>query len=204
MFGAEFIVNIIEAAGYLGVFAIIFVETGLPVGFFLPGDSLLFAAGVLASQGYLNVWAAALIIFIAAVLGDSTGYLLGLKTGPKLFSREDSFFFHKRHLTEAHDFYQKYGSLTIIAARFMPVIRTFAPIVAGIGKMEYKKFLLFNVVGGLLWTILFVFAGYFLTAIFPGIENYLSVIVILIVFISFIPPAYQFFKERRKAGQNPR
>ena len=144
-------VTILKTVGYLGMFAIVFAESGLLIGFFLPGDSLLFTAGMLASQGLLNIYILIPLTFIAAVLGDSVGYAFGYRVGPKIFKRGDSFFFHKDHLKRAEYFYEKYGSKTIVLARFMPVVRTFAPIVAGMGKMRYHKFLFYNIVGGVLW-----------------------------------------------------
>lgn len=195
IFNAETLVSLIKATGYFGVWAAIFAETGLLIGFFLPGDSLLFAAGLLASKGFFNVFLLSIGVFVAAVLGDNTGYAFGKKTGPMIFKREDSIFFHKKNLIRAEDFYKKYGAMTIILARFMPIIRTFAPIVAGVGRMEYKKFLFFNVIGGFLWAFGITLSGYYLPAIFPNIEKYLTPIIFLIIFVSFLPPGIQFLKE---------
>jgi membrane-associated protein len=195
LISSETLIALIKTTGYVGVWAAIFAETGLLIGFFLPGDSLLFAAGLLASKGFFDIYILTIGIFIAAVLGDSVGYAFGKKTGPIIFKREDSLFFDKRNLIRAEEFYKKYGASTIILARFVPIIRTFAPIVAGVGKMEYKKFLSFNVFGGLLWAFLITFAGYFLPAIFPSAEKYLTWIVVLIIGVSLIPPALQFLKE---------
>ena len=138
-FGID-LISLIKTAGYLGLFFIVFAESGLFIGFFLPGDSLLFTAGFLASQGYLNIWILAPLMFVAAVLGDNFGYAFGKKVGPALFNKEDSFLFHKDHLVKANDFYAKHGPKTIVMARFLPIVRTFAPILAGVGKMEYKTF----------------------------------------------------------------
>jgi membrane-associated protein len=195
LISSETLVILIKTTGYFGVWAAIFAETGLLIGFFLPGDSLLFAAGLLASKGIFNIYVLTVGIFIAAVLGDSVGYAFGKKTGPLIFKREDSFFFHKKNLIRAENFYKKYGASTIILARFVPIIRTFAPIVAGVGKMEYKKFLSFNVLGGLLWSVVITFAGYILPTLFPSAEKYLTWIVLLIIVVSLIPPALQFLKE---------
>jgi membrane-associated protein len=201
IFSTESITALIKLTGYFGVWAIIFSETGLLIGFFLPGDSLLFLSGFLASQGFFNVWLMAIGIFLFAVLGDSVGYAFGNKTGPMIFKKQDSLIFHKKNLIRAQDFYEKYGALTIVLARFIPVIRTFAPIVAGIGKMNYKKFLLFNIFGGFFWSFGVTFAGYFLPKIFPQAEKNLTLIILLIIFISFLPPIFQFLKEYFKTNK---
>ncbi|HEY5088034.1 MAG TPA: VTT domain-containing protein, partial [Gemmatimonadaceae bacterium] len=140
--------GLVRAAGYTGMAAIIFSETGLLIGFFLPGDSLLVSAGLLGSQGYIDVWLLGLILSVAAVAGDSVGYAIGKASGPRLFTREDSLLFNRKHLMRAHEFYERHGGKTIIIARFMPIIRTFAPVVAGMGEMQYPRFLAYNVVGG--------------------------------------------------------
>ena len=190
-------VSILESFGYMGLFAIIFAESGLLVGFFLPGDSVLFTAGFLASQGFFNIWLLAPMMFIAAVLGDSVGYAFGHKVGPKLFKREDSIFFHKNHLIRAKNFYDKHGGKTITIARFMPVIRTFAPIVAGMGNMPYKKFLLYNLLGGFLWAVCIPFLGYYLGNLIPSVDKYLLPIIALIVIASIAPSVIHIIKERR-------
>lgn len=188
--------EVIRTIGYLGVFAIIFAESGLLIGFFLPGDSLLFTAGFLASQGFLNIHVLVLGCFIAAVTGDSVGYYIGHKYGRKLFKREDSLLFHKDHLVRAEKFYEKYGGKTIILARFMPVVRTFAPVVAGIGKMNYPTFLTYNLVGGLLWAVALPYAGYYLGGAIPDIDKYLYPIIILIIVVSVLPPLIEIFKHK--------
>ena len=177
------------------MFGIVFAESGLFIGFFLPGDSLLFTAGVLASQGHLNIVALMAVIFVGAVLGDNVGYAFGKAVGPKLFKREDSLLFHKKNLVRAHDFYERHGPMAIVLARFIPVIRTFAPIVAGIGLMNYKTFVFYNIFGGLLWTLILTLAGYYLTSVIPGVEDYISWGVIGIIVVSFIPPILQLIKE---------
>ncbi len=197
-FGSENLINLIKAFGYLGVWSVVFAETGLLIGFFLPGDSLLFLSGFLASQGFFNILVLSIGIFVAGVIGDNTGYVFGKKTGPMIFKREDSLFFNKKNLIKAQNFYNKYGALTIVLARFIPVIRTFAPIVAGVGEMEYKKFLVFNIFGGFLWAFSITFAGYYLPTIFPDAEKYLTLIIFLIIFVSLIPPGLQFLKELKK------
>lgn len=191
------LIKIIEAAGYLGVFAIIFAESGLLVGFFLPGDSLLFTAGFLASQGFFNIVTLTTLTFIAAVSGDSVGYMFGHKIGKKLFQKEDSIFFHKKHLLRAQKFYEKHGGKAITLARFLPVVRTFAPIVAGMGDMPYKKFLLYNILGGFLWAVLIPVLGYYLGSTIPGVDKYLLPILAVIIIISVLPTAFHLIKEKR-------
>ena len=189
------IITLVQAVGYIGLFAIIFAESGLFFGFFLPGDSLLFTAGLLASQGLFNYYALAVIFALAAITGDSVGYLFGKKVGSKIFNREDSFFFHKNHVERTHNFYEKYGTKTIVLARFVPIVRTFAPILAGVGNMKYKTFLKYNIVGGLLWGVGISFAGFYLGSKIPGIENYLTYIILAIIVISILPIIFEFARE---------
>lgn len=193
--------SFIETAGYIGLFAIVFAETGLMVGFFLPGDSLLFTAGFLASQNIFNIYILVPLLFIAAVTGDSAGYFIGHKFGRKLFRKEDSIFFHKDHLVRAKLFYEKHGGKTIIIARFMPVIRTFAPAVAGIGEMYYPKFLLYNVAGGFLWAVCLPFLGFFLGKSIPNIDTYLIPIIAFIILASISPGIYQALKTKEQRKQ---
>lgn len=190
--------SIIETVGYIGLFAIVFSETGLLIGFFLPGDSLLFTAGFLASQGIFNIYILCLSMFIAAVVGDSVGYLIGHKYGKRLFKKEDSLLFHKDHLVRAKAFYEKHGGKTIIIARFMPVVRTFAPVVAGIGDMHYSTFLTYNVVGGLLWAIGLPVLGYVLGSSIPDVDKYLLPIIGLIVLVSIAPGLYHALKTKEQ------
>lgn len=190
------ILKIVESFGYLGLFAVIFAESGLFVGAFLPGDSVLFTAGFLASQGVLNIFILIPLLFVAAVLGDSVGYTFGHKVGRKLFAKEDSLLFRKQHLIRAKEFYEKYGGKTITIARFLPVVRTFAPIVAGIGDMEYRRFLLFNLLGGFLWAVCLPLAGFFLGNLIPNVDKYLLPIVVIIVIASVAPTAIHLLKER--------
>jgi membrane-associated protein len=196
-FTGENLIALIKAVGYLGVFAIVFAESGLFVGFFLPGDSLLFTAGLLASQGFFDISALIFLVFVGAVLGDQVGYAFGKSVGPKLFKRENSLFFNKKNLVRARDFYEQYGVITIILARFIPIIRTFAPIVAGIGQMRYRTFVWFNVIGGLLWSLLLTLSGYYLVKVIPGIERYVSWIVIGIVIVSVVPMIVHFIKDKK-------
>lgn len=192
-------VVIIKALGLFGVLFIVFAESGLFFGFFLPGDSLLFTAGFLASQNFLDISFLAVGAFLCAVLGDSVGYWFGKKIGPKIFNKEDSFFFHKKHIVEAQNFYNKYGNKTIFLARFVPVVRTFAPIVAGVGQMKYKNFIAYNLVGGFVWSFLLVFSGYFLGEIIPGVDKYLLPIILVIIVISFLPIMFEVIKSKKKS-----
>jgi membrane-associated protein len=196
IFTGEKLIELIKWAGYFGLFGIIFAESGLLIGFFLPGDSLLFTAGVLASQGFLNIYILLPTIIIAAIAGDSAGYLFGRKVGRKIFNREDSVIFHKNNLLKAQSFYDKYGPMTIIIARFVPVVRTFAPIVAGVGEMDYKKFVSYNIIGGLLWTLSMTLGGFYLIKIFPSLEHNLELVVIAIIILSVIPAIYHYLKEK--------
>ena len=187
-----------ETIAHAGIFVIagvIFAESGLMVGFFLPGDSLLFTAGFLASQGILDIHVLAAACFIAAVVGDSVGYAFGKRMGPRLLKRPDGRIFKKKYLAQAEAFYQEHGKNTIIIARFTPIVRTFAPIVAGLGKMHYRTFLAYNVIGGALWTLGLTYAGYYLGRAVPGVENYLEVMILLVVFISLLPAFHHFLKE---------
>lgn len=187
---------IIKTLGILGVFAIIFAESGLFFGFFLPGDSLLFTAGFLASQGYLNITFLVIGSALCAIIGDSVGYAFGKKVGPTIFYREDSKFFHKHHIEKAKKFYEKYGKKTIVLARFVPIVRTFAPIVAGVGEMKYKTFLSFNIIGGVLWTFLLSIFGYWLGNVIPNADRYLLPIILVIIILSFIPIIAEFLKKK--------
>jgi membrane-associated protein len=193
-FGID-LVSLIEAIGYLGVFGIVFAETGLFLGFFLPGDSLLFVAGFLASQGIFSLPLLVIGIFLSAVVGNFFGYEFGRRVGPKLFSREDSIIFKKAHALKAQAFYDKHGSKTIVLARFMPIVRTFAPIVAGIANMRFRTFFIYNLVGALLWTLGLVLMGYSLGSVID-VDRYLMPIILLIVFLSFLPGIIGYLKER--------
>lgn len=198
------LITFIKGAGYLGLLGIVFAESGLLIGFFLPGDSLLFTAGFLASQGYFNIIILIVLCFIGAVLGDSVGYAFGKKTGPMLFTKEDSLMFKKSHLERANIFYEKHGGKTIILARFMPVIRTFAPIIAGVGVMRYPVFLFYNVIGAALWAIGLPLIGYFLGSTIPDVDRYIIPIVIVIIIASIAPPIIHILKseEHRKEIKN--
>lgn len=189
------LITLIKTAGYLGLLGIVFAESGLLIGFFLPGDSLLFTAGFLASQGFFDIRWLVLLCFVGAVLGDSVGYAFGKRTGPLIFKREDSFLFHKNHLERARRFYEAKGGFTIVVARFMPIVRTFAPILAGVGRMRYSTFLFYNIIGGMLWAIGMPVLGYFLGHIIPNADRYIIPIVFSIIILSFLPPLLHFLKD---------
>lgn len=193
--------SLIASFGLIGIIAIVFLETGFFFGFFFPGDSLLFTAGLLAAQGYLSLAGLVVGAFVAAVLGDSVGYAFGKKVGPALFSREESRFFKREHLAHAQHFYEKYGVRTIILARFIPIVRTFAPIIAGIGAMEYRRFLKFNIIGGLLWTILVIGLGYGFGRIIPDPDKYLLPAIGLIIIVSALPAIREIWKRRGSAAE---
>jgi len=190
--------QIIQQVSYFGLFFIVFAESGLFFGFFLPGDSLLFTAGFLASQRLLNIWILVPLLVIAAILGDSVGYWMGRKFGNWLIKQKDSWFFKKEYLREAQEFYEKHGGKTIVLARFMPIIRTFAPIAAGMAKMHYQRFISFNVFGGLFWASGMTLAGYFLGNLIPDVDKYMLPIVALIIFLSILPGIFHLRNHRRK------
>jgi membrane-associated protein len=193
---------LVQWAGYVGLTAIIFTETGLFFGFFLPGDSLLVTAGLLASQGFaLDVYTLGLLLNLAAVLGDNTNYWIGRLTGPRIFSRSESFFFHRRHVDRAHAFYEKHGPKTVVLARFMPIIRTFAPLVAGVAQMNYRTFLTYSILGGTLWIWSMLFTGYFLGQYVPGIDKHIELVIIGVIFLSILPGILAWLKERRAGTQ---
>ena len=191
-------------AGWMGgwmyalLFAVIFAETGLVVTPFLPGDSLLFAVGALAATdgSPINLWLTAVLLCVAAVLGDAVNYSIGAKLGPAVFSREDSKLLNKEHLRKAHAFYEKHGGKTIIIARFIPIIRTFAPFVAGIGKMSYPRFALYNVTGGVVWVLSFLLLGYWFGNM-PIVKKNFTLVILAIIVLSVIPAAIEFIKARK-------
>jgi len=185
---------------YAILFMIIFAETGLVVTPFLPGDSLLFAAGGIAATGALNPHFLALLLITAAILGDTVNYWIGYYAGPKVFSRQKSFFFNPQHLQRTHEFYEKYGGKTIIIARFVPIIRTFAPFVAGIGQMSYKHFIFYNVVGAILWVVIFIYGGY-LFGNLPAVKRHFSLVIIAIIIISVMPIVIELIRHRRKSDK---
>lgn len=187
--------SIIRTVGYAGLFAIIFAETGLLVGFFLPGDSLLFTAGFLASQDYFSIWLLILVCFVAAVTGDATGYAFGHKVGRSLFRRPESRLFKPQHLARAEAFFARHGGKAVVLARFLPVVRTFVPIVAGVGAMSYPRFALFNVAGAFAWAVGLPLGGYFLGSAIPSVDRYLLPIIGLIIVLSIAPTAIHVWRE---------
>ncbi len=191
----------LQTFGYAALFAIVFAESGLFFGFFLPGDSLLFVAGLLASQGILDIGLVTVGIAVSAILGDQVGYWMGQKYGRGFFNKPGSLFRDPRHVAEAEKFYQKHGKKTIVLARFVPAVRTFAPIVAGIGKMEYKTFVTYNVAGGILWTLLFVGLGYFLGTAIPNAGEYLTVLVLAVIVLSLVPLGLEYWKHLSKKNK---
>jgi len=194
--------ELIIAAGYLGLFSVIFAESGLLFGVVFPGDSILFTAGFLASQGVFDITALTVGCFVAAVLGDNVGYTFGYRVGRKLFNRQDSFFFSQDNLRRAEEFYARYGGQAIILARFIPAIRTLAPIIAGVGQMRYRKFFIYNVTGGLLWAVGITLLGYYLGTSVPGIDKYIIPVLGLIIVASILPPLVEILKnpQRRQAA----
>jgi len=191
--------QIIQTVGLLGVAAIVFAESGLLIGFFLPGDSLLFTAGLLASQGVFSFSLLILLSFIAAVAGDSVGYAFGYRIGPRIFTREDSRFFKKAHLEQAHNFFVRYGAQAIVLARFMPIVRTFTPILAGVGKMPYRTFITYNFIGAALWAIGIPTLGFTLGTLVPSIDEYILPIIAGIIVVSFIPPIKSWWQSRKSS-----
>ncbi|MES2409728.1 MAG: VTT domain-containing protein [Patescibacteria group bacterium] len=188
---------IIETLGLVGIFALVFAESGLFFGFFLPGDTLLFTAGLVASQNILSLSPLVVGSIIFAIFGDSVGYAFGKKIGPKLFTREHSFFWNKDHIEKSHKFFEKYGKKAIILARFMPIVRTFTPILAGVGTMEYKTFLRYNIVGGILWVSGLTLCGYFFGKIIPDPDKYLLPIILLITIVSLLPALKEFINRKK-------
>ena len=187
---------LIRWGGYILLVAIVFTETGLLVGFFLPGDSLLITAGLVAAAGVLNIWWLNALLVIAAVAGDSVGYAIGARLGPALFTREKSLLFNPRHVARTREFYARYGARTIVIARFVPIIRTFAPVVAGVGRMAYRRFLLFNVAGGVGWVVSMTWAGYLLGSLIPNVSQYVHVIVIVVIVLSCLPILFELQSAR--------
>ncbi len=191
---------LIETVGLAGVFGIVFAETGLLVGFFLPGDSLLFTAGFLASQGIFSIGALVMGTVVAAIIGDSTGYWIGRHVGTSLYSRPDSRLFKRAHLEKAQAFYRKHGPKTVILARFVPIVRTFGPVVAGISKMPYSTYLIYSVVGGFLWAGGLPVVGYYLGSLIPDVDKYLLPIILVIVIVSLLPTIKELWTAIRQKG----
>jgi len=190
--------SLVRIGGIVGLTVIVFVETGLLIGFFLPGDSLLVTAGLFAARGDIEVLPLIAALSIAAVVGDTVGYNIGKQSGPRLFTRADSLFFNKKHLVTTKEFYDRHGPFTIVIARFVPIIRTFAPVVAGIGAMEYKRFISYNVIGGVGWVLSMVLGGYFLGQMVPNIHKNIDKVIVVVIFLSLLPIIIKYLRERRK------
>jgi membrane-associated protein len=186
--------ELIRYAGLFGLILIVFAETGLLIGFFLPGDSLLITAGLFAARGDFNIVTLNVTLIAAAIIGDATGYWLGKRTGEALYSRPDSFFFRRDHLRITHEFYEKHGGKTIVMARFMPIVRTFAPMVAGVAQMGYRQFATYNVVGGVLWVMSMTLGGYYLGQVVPNIEQNIHYVVAVVIFLSLLPPGIAWLR----------
>ena len=196
--------ELIRWGGYTVLIAIVFAETGLLAGFFLPGDSLLVTAGLLAASGEgLSIWILMLLLSVAAIVGDSTGYAIGYHLGPRIFTRDDSRLFHKDHLLRTQRFYEKYGTKTIVLARFVPIIRTFAPTVAGVGKMRYQTFLFYNVIGGCAWAMGMTLIGFWLGHSVPHIEQHLHWVIGVVILLSFLPLMREWYLTRAQASDRP-
>jgi membrane-associated protein len=198
--------ELVRVGGYVGLTAIIFAETGLLVGFFLPGDSLIVTAGLLSAQPQfgLNVYVLGVLLTLAAIIGNTVGYAIGRATGPRLFTRDDSLLFKKKHLYRAHDFYQKHGGKTLIIARFMPIVRTFVPVVAGLGNMPLKAYTAYNVLGAVAWIWSMLFIGHFLGRMVPGIDKHIEPMILVIIALSLLPGLISWRRERAKAATAPR
>ena len=192
--------GIIRWGGLLMLVVIVFAETGLMIGFFLPGDSLLVTAGVFCAAGHLQLWTLLTAVTAAAIVGDQVGYWIGYRAGPLLFRREDSLFFKRRHLMRAHAFYERHGGKTIILARFMPIIRTFAPVVAGVGEMQYRRFVSFNVVGGFLWVWSMALLGFSLGHTIPDIDRHIHLVILVVVFLSILPGIIELIRSRGRVA----
>jgi membrane-associated protein len=189
---------IIRWGGMAMICAIVFAETGLMVGFFLPGDSLLVTAGVFAAAGHLDVHSMLILVSLCAVVGDQLGYFIGQKTGPALFTREDSLLFKRSHVLRAQAFYEKYGAKTIVIARFVPVVRTFAPVVAGVGQMNYRRFVRYNLFGGILWVASMILTGYLIGATIPNINKHIHTVIAAVIFLSILPAIIEVVRSRRQ------
>lgn len=191
--------SLVRVGGLLALTVVIFTETGLLVGFFLPGDSLLVTAGIFASIGHLNLWTLNIALSLAAIIGDTVGYSIGAKAGPKIFTREDSLFFNRKHLVTTRDFYYRYGAFTIFIARFIPILRTFAPLVAGVGAMRYRQFVAYNVAGGIFWVLTLTMVGYFLGRAIPNIQEQIHLVIAIVIFLSLLPGIAKLLREKWKS-----
>ncbi|HUZ93225.1 MAG TPA: VTT domain-containing protein [Candidatus Paceibacterota bacterium] len=192
------IVAIVKTFGYAGIGTIIFAESGLMLGFILPGDSLLFIAGLLASRGFFNIATLVLVVFVTATAGDNIGYAIGRRLGRKVFGRKDSFIFNSDNLQRTEEFFERHGKFTFLVQRFLPVIRAFAPLLAGVGKMRYRTFAAYDFAGTLFWSVGITVLGFYLGAAVPNIDTYLLPIILLIIIVSLIP-TFITYKKRKPA-----
>lgn len=194
--------QLVQAGGYVGLTLIIFAETGLLIGFFLPGDSLIVTAGLLAAQPQfgLHIWLLGLLLTVAAILGNSLGYAIGKYSGPRLFTRDDSLLFKKKHLFRAREFYEKHGGKTLVLARFMPIVRTFVPVVAGMAEMDYKSYTAYNVLGAVLWIWSMLFIGFVLGRYIPGVEHHIEKVIIAVIIVSLLPGLISWRREKARAA----
>lgn len=190
--------ELIQWAGY-GLTVIVFSETGLLVGIFLPGDSLLVTAGLFAAQGKIDIIILGLLLNCAAIIGNNTGYFIGRKTGHKIFNRKDSLLFNRKHLTRSHDFYEKHGGRTIVLAQFMPIVRTFAPLIAGVGEMNYRHFLGYTIMGAVLWIWGMLLTGYFLATYVPGVVDHIELVIVAVIFLSILPGIIGWLRSQYRA-----
>jgi membrane-associated protein len=196
----------VRVGGYVGLTAIIFAETGLLVGFFLPGDSLIVTAGLFSAQPQfgLNVYVLGALLTVAAILGNSLGWVIGRATGPRLFTRDDSLLFKKKHLYRAHEFYERHGGKTLVLARFMPIVRTFVPVVAGLANMPFGRYTAYNVLGAIAWIWSMLFIGHFLGRAVPGIDKHIEPMILVIVALSLLPALISWRRERARSAAAPR
>ena len=200
LYNPEKLIELIRSGGYVVLAAIVFAETGLFIGFFLPGDSLLFTAGLVAAQGFFNLGYLMLLLSVMAIVGDALGYGIGHKAGEALYSKEDSFWFRRKHLLYAKEFYEKHGGKAIFLARFVPFARTFAPVVAGVAQMSYARFASYNIFGGIFWVCSMTAAGFYLGSI-HWVHKNLEKVVLLIVFLSVLPIGIEYLRNLRRAKQ---
>ncbi len=195
--------GLIQWGGYAVLVALVFAETGLLLGFFLPGDSLLVTAGLLASTGFLNLWVMGGLLMAAAIAGQSVGYAIGKAAGTRLFTREDSLLFKRSHLRRAHEFYERHGGKTVVIARFMPIFRTFVPVVAGAAHMDFRRYTIFNVVGATLWVWGMLLTGFLLGRYIPGIDQHIDLVIIIVILLSLTPGAIAWLRRRRVPAPSP-
>ena len=193
--------TLLHTVSYAGILAILFAESGLLIGLFLPGDSLLITAGLLCAQGSLSVWGVIVAAVLGAVLGDTAGFWIGRRLGPAVFRRPESRFFKPAYVERARSYFERYGVTTLVIARFVPVVRTFVPTMAGVGAMHYPRFLLYNVLGGLLWGVSIPLAGFYLGRLIPNLDRYILLIVGLVLVLSLIPLGFELRKQRRAGAE---